>query len=46
MTTTRTVRPSTGPILDNPDIVLIGGGIMSATLGIMLKKLNPDFTIR
>lgn len=46
MTTTRTVRPSTGPILDNPDIVLIGGGIMSATLGIMLKKLNPDFTIQ
>jgi malate dehydrogenase (quinone) len=44
--TTRTVRPSTGPILENPDIVLIGGGIMSATLGIMLKKLNPDFTIQ
>lgn len=43
---TRTVRPSTGPILDNPDIVLIGGGIMSATLGIMLKRLNPDFTIQ
>lgn len=43
---TRTVRPSTGPILDNPDIVLIGGGIMSATLGIILKKLNPDFTIQ
>ncbi len=44
--TTRTVRPSTGPILASPDIVLIGGGIMSATLGIMLKKLNPDFTIQ
>tara|TARA_R110002124_G_scaffold287151_2_gene470770 strand:- start:997 stop:2526 length:1530 start_codon:yes stop_codon:yes gene_type:complete len=27
------------------DIVLIGAGIMSATLGIMLKKLNPEFTI-
>jgi malate dehydrogenase (quinone) len=28
-----------------PDIVLIGAGIMSATLGILLKKLNPAFTI-
>jgi malate dehydrogenase (quinone) len=28
-----------------PDIVLIGAGIMSATLGILLKKLNPSFTI-
>lgn len=29
----------------SPDIVLIGAGIMSATLGIMLKTLNPDFSI-
>jgi malate dehydrogenase (quinone) len=28
-----------------PDIVLIGAGIMSATLGVLLKKLNPAFTI-
>ncbi|GLU55833.1 malate:quinone oxidoreductase [Dyadobacter frigoris] len=28
-----------------PDVVLIGAGIMSATLGILLKKLNPAFTI-
>ena len=27
------------------DIVLIGGGIMSTTLGKLLKELNPDFTI-
>ena len=27
------------------DIVLIGAGIMSATLGVLLKKLNPSFTI-
>ncbi len=27
------------------DIVLIGAGIMSATLGVLLKKLNPNFTI-
>jgi malate dehydrogenase (quinone) len=28
-----------------PDIVLIGAGIMSATLGVLLKELNPDFHI-
>lgn len=44
--TQRTVRPSTGPILENPDVVLIGGGIMSATLGIMLKKLDPNLTLQ
>ena len=31
---------------DAPDLVLIGGGIMSATLGIMLKQLKPDITIQ
>lgn len=44
--TQRTVRPSTGPILENPDVVLIGGGIMSATLGIMLKRLNPELKLQ
>jgi malate dehydrogenase (quinone) len=28
-----------------PDVVLIGAGIMSATLGIMLKELDPELTI-
>ena len=27
------------------DIVLIGAGIMSATLGVLLKELNPKCTI-
>jgi malate dehydrogenase (quinone) len=27
-------------------VVLIGAGIMSATLGVLLKKLNPDIQIR
>ena len=27
------------------DVILIGAGIMSATLGIMLKELEPDLTI-
>lgn len=29
----------------HPDIVLIGAGIMSATLGVLLKELEPDLTI-
>ncbi len=33
-------------IEDSPDIVLIGGGIMSATLGVLLKQLKPDCTIQ
>ncbi|MET0977054.1 MAG: malate:quinone oxidoreductase [Leifsonia sp.] len=28
------------------DVVLIGGGIMSATLGTLIKQLQPDWTIR
>src|SRR6266568_1091300 len=28
-----------------PDVVLIGAGIMSATLGVLLKELNPQLTI-
>ncbi len=28
-----------------PDVVLIGAGIMSATLGVLLKELLPDLTI-
>jgi malate dehydrogenase (quinone) len=32
-------------IRSNTDVVLIGAGIMSATLGLMLKELQPDITI-
>ena len=32
-------------IKNNPDVILIGAGIMSATLGIMLKQFQPDLTI-
>ncbi|MBT8042980.1 MAG: malate:quinone oxidoreductase, partial [Pontiella sp.] len=38
-------QPS-GMLLENPDVVLIGAGIMSATLGVMLKRLNPELTIQ
>jgi malate dehydrogenase (quinone) len=30
----------------HPDVVLIGAGIMSATLGVLLKQLQPDLTIQ
>src|ERR1700747_2606768 len=29
----------------SPDVILIGAGIMSATLGVLLKELNPEITI-
>jgi malate dehydrogenase (quinone) len=29
----------------SPDVVLVGAGIMSATLGVLLKELNPALTI-
>lgn len=32
--------------LSEPDVLLIGSGIMSATLGAMLKNLNPDYSIQ
>ncbi|MEM9019650.1 MAG: malate dehydrogenase (quinone) [Planctomycetota bacterium] len=32
--------------LENPDVVLIGSGIMSATLGGMLKQLQPELKIQ
>jgi malate dehydrogenase (quinone) len=35
----------TAAIASNPDILLIGAGIMSATLGTLLKELDPDATM-
>jgi malate dehydrogenase (quinone) len=29
----------------SPDVVLVGAGIMSATLGVLLKQLQPDLTL-
>src|SRR6187402_1241960 len=34
------------PIAQETDVVLIGAGIMSATLGIILKELDPSITIQ
>jgi malate dehydrogenase (quinone) len=32
--------------IENPDVILIGSGIMSGNLGTMLKCLDPDLTIQ
>ena len=34
------------PLVAETDVALIGAGIMSATLGIILKELNPSLTIQ
>ncbi|MDB5193419.1 MAG: malate:quinone oxidoreductase [Segetibacter sp.] len=34
-----------GPLETNPEVILIGAGIMSATLGLLLKELQPDVKI-
>jgi malate dehydrogenase (quinone) len=34
------------PHIDNPDVVLIGSGIMSANLGSLLKRLDPSLKIQ
>ena len=36
---------SENDVENNPDVVLIGAGIMSATLGMLLKLLEPNLTI-
>lgn len=34
------------PLVQQTDVVLMGAGIMSATLGMILKELKPDITIQ
>jgi len=33
------------PSNSTPDVILVGGGIMSATLAILMKELQPDLTM-
>src|SRR5215475_14482628 len=33
------------PAASEPDVILVGAGIMSATLGVFLKELEPSLTI-
>ena len=37
---------SVSPHIENPDVVLIGSGIMSANLGAVLKRLDPNLKIQ
>lgn len=37
---------TTKPLVQHTDVVLMGAGIMSATLGIILKELDPSITIQ
>ena len=32
--------------IENPDVVLIGSGIMSSNLGALLKRLSPELKIQ
>ena len=32
--------------IDNPDVVLIGSGVMSANLGALLRRLDPTMRIQ
>src|SRR5262249_60691626 len=42
----RTIAQSSGkPGADEVDVVLVGAGIMSTTLGVLLKELQPDLRI-
>ena len=37
--------PNANPNATKPDVVLVGAGIMSATLGVLLKEIEPALTI-
>ncbi|MDZ7647846.1 MAG: malate:quinone oxidoreductase [Cytophagales bacterium] len=37
---------ATKPLVSKTDVVLMGAGIMSATLGVILKELNTEITIQ
>src|ERR1700760_3898986 len=39
------ILPNANPNATEPDVVLVGAGIMSATLGVLLKEVEPALTI-
>jgi len=43
---TKKSTKSVKPLVYESDVALIGAGIMSATLGVILKELNPHLTIQ
>ncbi len=48
MTAALTPETSTPALthIDNPDVILIGSGIMSSTLGVILKRLAPNLSVQ
>jgi malate dehydrogenase (quinone) len=39
------ILPNANPNATEPDVLLVGAGIMSATLGVLLKEIEPALTI-
>jgi malate dehydrogenase (quinone) len=39
------ILPHANPNATEPDVILVGAGIMSATLGVLLKEIEPALTI-
>ena len=39
------ILPNANPNATEPDVVLVGAGIMSTTLGVLLKEIEPALTI-
>jgi len=39
------ILPHVNPNATGPDVILVGAGIMSATLGVLLKEIEPALTI-
>src|SRR4051794_8515659 len=39
------ILPNANPNATEPDVILVGAGIMSATLGVLLKELEPSLTV-
>lgn len=39
-------KPSSSLMLESPDVILVGSGIMSATLAVMLARLDPALRIQ
>ncbi len=46
MNRTKKSTRSIKPLIHETEVALIGAGIMSATLAVILKELNPDLTIQ
>ena len=37
--------PTSAEVNPGPDVVLVGAGVMSATLGVLLRELDPSLRV-